>query len=202
MTQMNDVWNVDAKYGFVLFFCTPYLFSVCSVVMMGWIRVLSELLFFSFKKHWRSPMLLRAAVTVKPRYFLPRKNTNFKSFEMCRWNETEDFTVLWNVIPCTLVIDTNVSDETSVARFVIRMLVGYLFTKLCGITSQNSTILMFTVWAPHVLHNIGTNFICPDISWLARSSLLFQWGEGIRSISLSPLSSLPFTVSTGVLISP
>ena len=52
--------------------------------------------------------------------------------------------VLWNVIPCTLVIDINVSDETSVARFVIRMLVGYLFTKLCGIASQNSTILMFT----------------------------------------------------------
>jgi hypothetical protein len=33
------------------------------------------------------------------RYFPPRKNMNFKSFETCKWNETEDITVLWKVIP-------------------------------------------------------------------------------------------------------
>jgi hypothetical protein len=63
---------------------------------------------------------------------------------MCKWNETEDFAVLWNVIPRTLVIDFNVWDETSAATFVIRMLLGHLFTKLCGITSQNATILILT----------------------------------------------------------
>jgi hypothetical protein len=173
----------------------PYLFSVFSDVMMGWIRVLSELLFLCFTKHWRRLMLLRAAVTVKPDIFPPRKNMNFKSSEMCKWNETDDFTVLWKVIPCTLVIGTNVSDETSGAR----MLMVYLFTKFCGITSKNATILMATAWAPYVLHDIWTNFICPDISWSARSSVSFQWDEGIRSISLTPLSTIAVTVSIWLL---
>ena len=39
--------------------CIPYLFSVCSNVVMGWIRVLSELLFFCFTKHRRCLMLYR-----------------------------------------------------------------------------------------------------------------------------------------------
>lgn len=159
--------------------CIPYPFSVCSDVMMGWIRVLSELL-SCCTKHWRRVMLfVMCRCACETWYFSPRKNTNFKSFEMCKWNETEDFAVLWNIIPCTLVIRINASDGTSAVRFVIRMLIGYIFTKLCGITSQNVTILLFTAWAPRVLHNIGTNFICPDTSWSANSKQsLFpmKWG--------------------------
>jgi hypothetical protein len=108
--------NCESVYSFIVTLFIPYLVSAFSDVMMGWIRVLSELLFFCFTKHWIRLTLLRDAVTVKPNIF-PRERT-WRVSEMCKWNETEDYTVLRKVIPCTLVIDTNVSDETSGARML------------------------------------------------------------------------------------